>query len=330
MDNQNIRLNNHIIIDQETAQKLFAEYDPRARVAGLQLVPEGMSTSNYIIDIQDNSRKFLLKIYPEGGGNSALEVSSYRYARQYVNVPDIYLFDQSSRVIDRTYIIMDYINGMTLREYVVHHQRFAEKIAYDIGSKLVLLHQREYQTMALLDENLDIQKVLLPVTTLHEYCLNDIAGTRISSETKHDVLEFISGNRDMLKKLALHFVFSHGDFNPSNILIDYQDNVWFIDFEYSLAAPVYYDIGKFFRGRVELDRYIGKSVYDHFSSGYNAIAKQPLPEDWIKLEKLMDIAGMLELINKEKLPEGWQEAIEGEIIRTMKMLKLNEGESFCI
>jgi tRNA A-37 threonylcarbamoyl transferase component Bud32 len=319
--NQNIRLNNHIIVDQKTAQKLFAEYDPRARVAGLQLVPEGMSTSNYIIDIQNDSRKFLLKIYPEGGGNSALEVSSYQYAKQYVNVPDIYLFDKKGKVIDSPYVIMDYVDGMTLREYVIHHQRFPEKIAHDIGSKLALLHQREYETMALLDENLDIQKVLLPVTTLHEYCLNGIAGTRIRSETKNDVLEFISENRDMLKELALHFVYSHGDFNPSNILIDHQDNVWFIDFEYSLAAPVYYDIGKFFRGRAELDQYIGKSVYDHFGGGYNAIAKQPVPEDWIKLAKLMDIAGMLELLNKEKVPEGWREAIELEILGTMSILK---------
>jgi tRNA A-37 threonylcarbamoyl transferase component Bud32 len=318
----NVRLNNHVVIDKKTAQKLFSIYNPKAEVVHLQLIPEGMSTSNYIIHLQNTPLKYLLKIYPENGGNSAVEVASYQYAKQYVNVPQIHLFNRNKKVFYRPYLIMDYVDGMSLSAYVNHHRRFPDKIAYNIGSKLALLHHREYETMALLNENLDIQKALLPIAILHEYYLNGIAGSHISSAVKDDVLKFISANKEMLKRLELIFVFSHGDFGPQNILIDNQDNVWFIDFEYSLAAPIYYDIGKFFRSRESMNPYMVPSTYENFISGYNAVAKHPVPDDWIKLALLIDITSMLALINKAKIPDGWAEEIEEEIIQTMRILKM--------
>ncbi len=217
----------------------------------------------------------MLKIYPEGGGNSALEVSSYLYAKQYINVPHIYFFDESKKVYNRPYLIMNYIDGISLKKYVMKYEKFPDKLAYQIGGNLALLHNREYRNMALLDHHLNIQKNLLPVSKLHENYLNGIAGTHIKNEIKNEVLDFISNNRAMLKKLESKFVYSHGDFNSSNILIDNNETVWFIDFEYCLSAPIYYDLGKFFRDSIDLNKYRAINTYDHFISGYNELAKQP-------------------------------------------------------
>jgi len=38
-------------IDIKTAQKLFSEYDSKIEVSNLRLVTEGLSTSNYIVDL---------------------------------------------------------------------------------------------------------------------------------------------------------------------------------------------------------------------------------------------------------------------------------------
>lgn len=320
MSNKNVRLYDYINIDEKTAQKLFSQYDTKAEVVGLQLIPEGLSTSNYIINIKNTTKKFLLKIYPEGGGNSALEVASYIYAKQHVNVPNIYFFDNSEKVYDRPYIIMDYIDGISLKKYVIKNKKFPEKIAYNIGGNLALLHNRKYGNRALLDEDLNIKKILPPVSTLYEKYLNGIAGTHIRSEIKNNVLKFITENKDMLKKLDSIYVYSHGDFNSSNILIDNKENVWFIDFEYSLSAPIYLDIGKFFRDN-DMNKYRGKNIYDSFISGYNALAKHPASNDWIKLARLIDMGGMLALINKKSVPDGWVKEIEDSIIHTIRILK---------
>lgn len=322
MGNQNFRLFDVIGIDINTAQKMFSEYDKKVEVASLTLITEGSSTSNYIVDIKNSDKKYLLKIYPENGGNSAVEVASYFYAKQYINVPEIYFFDESKKVYNSPYMIMNYINGISLKEYVVRNKKFPEEFAYDIGSKLALIHSREYKNMALLNKDLEINKILLPITELHEYYLNGIAGTHINSKIKYELLEFIKENTELLNKLGESFVYSHGDFSSSNILIDTKDSsIWVIDFEYSLAAPPYYDIGKFFRDNEKLNKYREKNIYDNFINGYNAHGKRKVTDDWIKLARLMDITGILGLINKENPHKQWVLDIEDEIAHSMRVLK---------
>lgn len=321
MSSENVRLYDYFDVDKETVQMLFFKYNPKAQVESLQLIPEGSSTTNYIIGIRNSSKKYLLKIYPENGGNSSLEVSSYMYAKEFVNVPEIHLFDDSRKAYIRPYVIMDFIEGTALNRYVINNKAFPAKIAFEIGNKLASLHSRKYETMALLNANLEIQKVLLPVTTLHEHYLSGAPGAYISAETRNDVLEYVSKNKDMMAKLKSEFVYSHGDFSPGNILIDKYNDIWFIDFEYSLSAPIYYDIGKFFRDRLEMNRYMGKDTYDAFISGYNASAKHPASDDWIKLARLMDMTSLLHLLNYESALKCWATDIEEEIKHTMRVLR---------
>jgi len=322
MGNKNVRLYDYISIDQKTVQKIFSEYDSEIEVVNLKLIPEGMSTSNYIIDIKNSSKKYLLKIYPEGGGNSAIEVASYSYAKQYVNVPNIHLFDDSKKVYNNPYLIMDYIDGISLKEYIIKNKKFTDEMAYDIGGKLALLHRREYKNRGLLDENLEIIKKLPLITDLHEQLLNGMPGTHINTKNKNQLLKFIDSNRDLLKKLETTYVYSHGDFYPANILVDSKDNsIWFIDFEYSLSAPIYYDIGKFFRDRTSIDKYIEKSTYDNFIRGYNEHAKNRVSNDWIKLARLTDMTGMLALINKVNPPIEWVKEIENALMRSLSIFR---------
>jgi len=328
MSNNTARLHGYINIDEATAQRLFSSFQPKTKIASIQLIPEGLSTTNYIVHLKNCPKKYLLKIYPEGGGNCKLEVASYRYAMERVNVPTLHFFDEGMTLFDRPYLIMDYIDGTSLNKYIINHKKFPEKIAYSIGKNLSLLHSRQYDNMALLDSELNIEKILLPIGQLYEHYFNGIAGSHIVDVIKEDVLQLISENKSMINRLESMFVFSHGDFSPSNILIDGEEKVWFIDFEYSLAAPIYYDIGKFFRDSNHLNQYRNSSVYDSFIQGYNPQATQPISNEWIKLARLMDITSMLALISREKVPEGWVKAIEEAIKQTMKILRDEENCGF--
>lgn len=314
------RLYGYINIDKNTSQKLFSRYDSSIEVTNLELIPEGLSTSNYIVHTKDNCKKYLLKIYPEGGGNSEVEVASYNYAKQYVNVPNIYLFNNSRNILNSPYVIMDYIEGVNLKQYVISNNKFPEKIAYDIGNKLALIHNRKYESRGLLNQNLDIKEELPSFVDVYDKCLNGLGATHISSKTRLELLEFIKENSELLEQLQSSFGYSHGDFSSSNILIDNNDEVWFIDFEYSLATSMYHDIGKFFRDSI-MDKYRDKQVYDSFARGYNEATKDKLSDDWIKLGRLIDIPPMLALINRENPPKGWVEDIEESIVKSMKICR---------
>lgn len=119
MSNENKRKHDCIDVDRKTVQKIFLKVKPKVQVEGLQLIPEGSSTTNYIVSLRGISKKYVLRIYPENGGNAPLEISSYKYAKRYVNVPEIHLFDDSREVYNRPYLIMDYIDASRLDKYVI-------------------------------------------------------------------------------------------------------------------------------------------------------------------------------------------------------------------
>jgi hypothetical protein len=58
-----------------------------------------------------------------------------------------------------------------------------------------------------------------------------------------------------------------------------------------------------------------------FSSGYNAYSKNRVSNDWIKLEKLMDIIGILALISKENPNRKWIIEIEDAMEHSIRILK---------
>jgi tRNA A-37 threonylcarbamoyl transferase component Bud32 len=321
MGNNDIRLHDHVEINRETAQSLFYEYDRRIEIENISLIPEGMSTSNYIVNIKGSKKKFLLKIYPEAGGNSAREIASYNYAKQYVNVPCIHLFGNCKDIYCKPFLIMDFIEGKNLKKHIIDNRVFPKKMAYEIGSSLALMHRRRYEKMALLDEKLEVEKVLIPVTALHQHHLSGFAGEHIGNQLRDEILDFVHSNGEMLRELELSAAFSHGDFIPSNILVDFDEKVWFIDFEYSMSAPIYMDIGKFFRDRAGMDEYIGKQIYENFYLGYNSQAENKLTDDWIKLSRLMDMVGMLSLIDRSNAPSGWIQEIKEALRHSLDIIR---------
>jgi len=155
----------------------------------------------------------------------------------------------------------------------------------------------------------------------YEYFLNGIPGTYLKEIVKNDLKDFINTNNQLIQRICKTNVLCHGDFIPSNILIDLNDTPWFIDFEYSFSAPPYYDIGKLFRNRDNYSQYIDDNMKNNFARGYNAMSLRKLPEDWYKLSKIADIAVMLALVNRENVPPQWIEEIEEEIVETMNLVK---------
>ncbi|WDV47769.1 aminoglycoside phosphotransferase family protein [Clostridiaceae bacterium M8S5] len=320
MTNKNVRFYSYVNLDLKTVQKLFSKFDTKIKVKSIELITEGLSTTNYIVEAEDSPKKYLLKIYPVDGERTDLEVASFLYAKQFIRVPSIYLYDDSKQICGNKYVIMEYINGTTLKDYIITNKKFSDDIAYDIGRNLVLLHRREYPCRGLLDKELNIKEQLSSMHEVYYKLLGGVVAKHIDRNVKEELLEFIDSNDDLIKELDSNSVFSHGDFYPSNIMIDSSKTVCFIDFEYSLSAPIYSDIGKFFRDR-DFDKYRTNNTFDSFAKGYNDNARNKLPDNWIKLSRLNDITSMLSLINQESPPAGWIKSIETSIIHTMKILK---------
>ncbi|MBU5311356.1 aminoglycoside phosphotransferase family protein [Tissierella carlieri] len=317
MSQNNYRLFDFESVDTESIHAIFSKYNNRLLIQNIVPIIAGMSTSNYIIEARN--KKYLLKVYPKDNDHSDIEIAAYKYAHNIIKVPEVLHFDNSKAIIDNTYAIFQYIDGFTLREYVSKNKGFSNDVAYKVGSMLALLHGKEYTCTALLNVDLCIKNQIIQFQNQYEFFLDGMPGRHLNEKVKRDLGHFIDANRHLIERISEKNVFCHGDFIPSNILIDVYESPWFIDFEYCFSVPCYYDIGKLFRSRENYSQYIDDKIKSNFAKGYNAMSQRTLPDDWYKLSKIADIAVMLALINKENIPRDWIEGIEEEIIETMNL-----------
>ncbi|MGZ9583078.1 phosphotransferase family protein [Paenibacillus marinisediminis] len=306
-------------LNEDMVKRLFAAFDPKAGITQVSPLTKGMSTSNYALRT-DSGSKYVLRIYPANNDHSRTEVTAYQYAKARIRTPEIFFFDDSKQIVPFSYLIMAFIEGSTLGDFIAGNEGCPDHVVHRIGSALALLHQTEYAHMALLDKHLQIAEHLESFESQYYSLLNGHAGTHIQPSTKVKCLQFLTNHAALVEKIADKHVFSHGDFNFSNIMITPSLEPCFIDYEYCFAAPVFYDIGKFFRTRTQVECYIDADTVAAFQEGYNRKAREPLPEEWYALSKLADISTMLHLINKPQIPDGWGAAIDCEIEKNLELI----------
>jgi len=274
-----------------------------------------MSTSNYRVEASNS--KFLLKVYPKNNDHSELEIAAYNHSHNIIKVPEVLYFDNSKTIINNTYAIFQYVEGATLKEYVFNNKGFPNNVAYKIGNMLGILHGKEYEVTALLEGDLAIKSEITPFKNQFEFYLKGTSGNYLSKTVKEALEQFINSNRNIIERISEKNVLCHGDFIPSNILIDHDATPWFIDFEYCVSMPCYYDIGKIFRTSRSFSQFIDDKTIRDFAEGYNSTSRRTLPEDWYRLSKIADIVVMLMLINRDNIPSHWIEEIEKEIMTTL-------------
>ncbi len=292
----NERVNNIVQIDKDIANKLIRAYKPEYSVEEIERFTGGKSTSNYKLKIEGLDLELVLKIYPRNNDVCEKEFAIFNKVREYVPVSHIYYVNTEKTIIDKNYCIMEYLDGTTLDEYIEKGNRFSEELAEEIGEKLALIHQTEYDMEGLLDNKLNLTEGLPQILTWYEYFLNGKAGKRLEMSTINKINKFLENNNKLLLQMTNRSVLAHGDFRPANLMIKEDKLIGILDWEFSLSVPCYFDIGQFLR----VEKYVSNEVKSSFIKGYNNIAKYPVTELWYKLAKLMDLANLLSLLDSEE------------------------------
>lgn len=315
-----MRIYNYESIDQYKIQELFSHFNNSIIVDSITPISTGMSTSNYKVNTKKAT--YLLKIYPNDNDHSEIEIAMYRRAGSNINIPRLLYCDNLKQVYDKTYVILEFIESRNFKEYLIENHGEFEDTVYRIGATLALLHETKYEEPGILDENLNIKKVINPILVQCKVLLDQKAGQYISDSCKEKLLSFLLRYDLALQEIDRSNVLCHGDFNFNNILIDRKDNPWVIDFEYSFSNSKYYDIGKFFRGKSKsVQPFINNKFINEFCDGYNSKTKKTLPWDWYVLSKIADIPGMLSFINRDNMPSEWTCEIEDEICSTINYVE---------
>ncbi|WP_258383493.1 phosphotransferase family protein [Paenibacillus spongiae] len=170
-------------VNEDTVKRMFAAFDPKASITYILPLMKGMSTSNYAVRTEGGN-KYVLRIYPDNNDHMRTETTAYQYAKARIRTPEIFFFDDSKQIVPFSYLIMVFIEGSTLGDFIAGNEGCPDYVMHRIGSSLALLHQTEYPHMALLDEHLQIAEQLEPFASQYYTLLNGLAGTHIQASTK--------------------------------------------------------------------------------------------------------------------------------------------------
>jgi len=307
------RINLRTEIEEHEMDILIENMCKELIVEEITLITEGLSTTNYKVGVKHQKQQYLVKLYPLNRSDNIIESAFMSKLRGIINVPKIHIFDTSKTLIKYDYMIMDFIEGNTLSHYIKEHMTFHNNLAYQLGSSLSKIHDHKFNRMGLLDEQHKIKKTLIPISELITFYQSTHTGSHLSvNSVKH--LEFIDSKyKEILRNIDRDCVLSHGDFNPNNIIVDEMLNLWFIDFEYSMSAPKYYDIGKFFRKRSNYNDYMTADTINSFRKGYQETSQDSLPINWLEYSIVVDITSLLGLINKKETHKEWVDYVEKTI-----------------
>lgn len=298
-NNATERVNGFVEIDRETATVLIQAYRNDYEVQYIERFIGGRSTSNYKVHAKGATGPLVLRFYPQNNTTGDKELAINGRVRELVPVPEIYYFDNRKSVIPYSYAVMEYLEGTPLDEYIRENQGLPEVLAEEIGEKLAILHQLEYDREGFLDSNLELMEGLPPIRVWYEYFLNGRAGARLDESTRERMIAFKEGYQSLLDHISKRFVLCHGDFRPANLMVKNDRVVGFMDWEFSLSAPCYFDIGQFIRDNALVDKVAEESLI----RGYNRIARYPVGKDWMKLSKGMDLMNLMSMLDsKEERP----------------------------
>lgn len=311
----NNRINEVINLEIDDITMLMSQYNANIQVAEFFQMSESLSNTGY--KVITNVGIYLLKLY--SSPRDEVECAMYRYLKSKVAVPELYYYDNTKQLLPVSFAIYEFIEGITLAEYIRQKQCFPTNIAYEIGRMCAVIHKHKYAGNGWLDSRLNVQEgqELPDFCSKLLYLINSKPASYLKPETVYELQDFIQREASIFHQIDSDSVLSHGDFTCWNVMIA-REKVYFIDFEFSCADSRYRDIGHFFRRKDNsIESHVDMQVYQAFAKGYHSAADVKLPENWLQIARICDIVTMLSLFLNEHFPLEWVSEIEAAILSTI-------------
>jgi thiamine kinase-like enzyme len=124
----------------------------------------------------------------------------------------------------------------------------------------------------------------------------EIVTERIGPEIKNRIKKLIAEKQTCLQQIDQYISLVHSDFRPANMIIDRNNAVWIVDWEFAGYGHSVADIGQFFRYSNCFDR----AQIKLFEDTYNSLAYRILPINWYELCKLRDLINPLQMLGESE------------------------------
>ncbi len=304
------RFKSHVQLDIPTAEKLLQPVTT-SKIAQLNLCAEGLANTSYKITFASHHPPIILRIYMREHSACQREFALHQLLKDKVSIAEIFYIDTSCSVIPYPFAVMEWVEGILMREVVLSGEEDAiQTCAFEAGKCLAMLRELRFQQSGFFQEDLTITPLSV---SAESFCFAWLDNPEVSlglgkllCEALHQLVENHSSFYPSEQEVNL----THADYDPANILVKQVHQEWkiaaILDWEFAFSCSYLLDMGTFLRYSHRLPNYYEQAFCNGIETG------KSLPPEWKKSIKLMDIGCLLSLLEHnppEKSPKLHQDVV---------------------
>lgn len=289
-------------------------------VLSYELLQTGRANTNYLVTT--SQRQLVLRLHVRDPKSCAKERALHELLEDSVPLAPLLGSYESTEQLGHPFSVLAFVNGTTLDRALQGGAEIRlETAARSLGDSLVRLTQFRFETFGDLVAQPGASELRVAPWSaydFHRQALFESPAAARLGPLRDRVWHLVQTSAERFPD-AWPPHLTHGDFNPTNLLVDDAGEVSAIlDWEFAHAGTIWADLGNLLRTRAEcpLPPYFVPALLESLSDlGLN------LPENWNALRLLADLSSACEFLSSaEERPETHTAALK-QVRQTLKALE---------
>lgn len=264
----------------------------------------GLSNTNFKIEFLDGShqRAALFRLWQRDPEKAPKEVSLLRFLSGRGFAPEIYAFEKPSALFEWPSALLEWVPGESLN--FLCRKTMPTKVGFTVGKSLAEIHKVTFDRQGFFDDDLNLSRSedfgSRGLVTWIEKCLSERAGSRLGYAVAQSLIRTVRTHSSVLDcGWARSPTLTHGDFNPSNIILRKQAGKWtvsgIIDWEFGFSGGPTFDFGNILRPPIGEDPRFRLDFLNGYREGGG-----DLPQEWNRCRILADLVSWIDFLNMEQ------------------------------
>ena len=253
------------------------------------LPQSGSSRINYVGSFED--QKYIITYNENIRENEAFFYFSELFQSLQLNTPKIFKISS-----ERNIYVQEFLGNKTLSE-VITEEGTSERVKNLVKKSLEKLFELQTKTLGKVDFKNSFEYESyddLPITHDLYYFKNFLIDVLEIDYHKSTLLKEFKTISETIQKLAPKTLMIR-DFQSRNILVDENDEVFFIDYQSAMEGPATYDVISFiYQAKANFPKDFKEEMLDYYLSFWeNDADKQALKEsfEWMKTMRFLQVLG---------------------------------------
>ena len=270
-------------------QKFFEEFLNRKSESFMKLAQSGSSRINYIGSLDD--RKYVVTYIENLRENEAFFYFSELFQGLNLNTPKVFKINP-----ERDLYIQEFLGDKTLSE-IISEEGLTERVKNLVKKSLEKLFELQTRTL----EKVDFKKSFeyesyddLPIMHDLYYFKNFLIDVLEIEYHKSTLLKEFKTISEIIQKLRPKTLMIR-DFQSRNILVDKNDEVFFIDYQSAMEGPASYDVISFlYQAKANFPNDFKEEMLEYYLSFWDQdVDKSNLKEsfNWMKIMRFLQVLG---------------------------------------